>query len=100
MRKRHELMDKLAVEALEKIKEFAQPNNQTYKDLMKQLIVEGMVKMLEPTAIVRVRNNDVDFVKKLFPECEKIFKDLMMKETENEYKCTLELDDKYLESEW
>jgi V-type H+-transporting ATPase subunit E len=100
MRKRHELMDKLSEDVLEKIKEFAQPKNNDYRSLIKQLIVQGMVKMLEKNLLIRVRNSDIDFVKKYLNECEEEYSKIMLKETEETYKCTLTVDDIHLDNQW
>jgi V-type H+-transporting ATPase subunit E len=93
MRKRNELMEKLVHETSNKIVEFAKPDNQRYRELVRQLILQGMVKMLEPICFVRVRKCDVDFVKKMFRDLETEFTNLMKKETEEEYRCTLEIDE-------
>jgi V-type H+-transporting ATPase subunit E len=100
MRKRQELLDKLYHETLNKLGSFAKPDNSKYRDLIKQLIVQGMTKLIEPKCFIRVRKMDVDFVKKLLSECQREYKELMRKETGEEYECVLEVDtDTYLESE-
>jgi V-type H+-transporting ATPase subunit E len=100
MRKRNELIEKLATLTLEKVKNFAKPENQKYKDLVKQLILQGMVKLLEPVCIIICRRNDVDFIKKLLKDLESDFVKLMHDQTGEEYTCTLEIDTKeFLENE-
>ena len=47
MKQKNILVDQIIEETLSKLKEFANPNNQQYKTLLKNLIVESMVKMLE-----------------------------------------------------
>jgi hypothetical protein len=59
-----------------------------------------MVKMLDKVLLVKVKQSDFTFVKKLFPELEKEFKTLMKKETGDDYNCKLELDTHVLDSEW
>jgi V-type H+-transporting ATPase subunit E len=99
MRKRQELIDKLFTETLTKLGSFAKPDNSKYKDLIKQLIIQSMTKLLETKCFVRVRKIDVDFVKKILNECEREYKQLMQKETGEEFNCVLEVDDIYLECE-
>jgi vacuolar-type H+-ATPase subunit E/Vma4 len=99
MRKRQELLDKLSQETLHKLSSFAKPDNQKYKDFIKQLIVQSMTKLFEKKCFIRVRKVDVDFVKKLTSECEKEYQQLMKKETGDNYECSLEIDTVYLESE-
>jgi V-type H+-transporting ATPase subunit E len=100
MKKRNDLMDNLASETSTKLKTFAKPDNVKYRNLIKQLIIQGMVKLLETTVLVQVRNIDVDFVKKLLPECQKEYAELLKRETGEEYKCNLEVDERqFLSSE-
>jgi V-type H+-transporting ATPase subunit E len=100
MRKRSELMDLLKIETLDKLKVFANPENNGYRELIRKLILEGMVKLLEPVCVVQVRKKDEEFVKKLFPGLEKEYAEFMNKETKEDYKCTLELDTReYLRNE-
>ncbi len=99
MKKRSELMKSLAAETLAKIKNFAQPENQKYRELIKKLILQGMVKLLEPVCFVQVRKVDQDFVKKLFKDCEDEFSTLMKEQTGQDYKCKLEIDTNFLTNE-
>jgi vacuolar-type H+-ATPase subunit E/Vma4 len=99
MRKRQELVDKLFSETLTKLGSFAKPDNGKYRDFIKQLIVQSMAKLFETKCYVRVRQIDVDFVKKILTECEKEYTELMRKETGEEYLCSLEVDSVYLECE-
>lgn len=99
MRRRNELMESIAAETLQKIKAFAKPDNEKYRSLMKKLIVQSMIKLLEPVCYIQVRKIDSDFIKKILNECEEEFTNLMKRETSKEYKCTLELDDHHLENE-
>ncbi len=93
MTTKNDMVVKAISETLVKIKNFAQPNNKRYQQLVKDLIVEGMVKLLEPVCLVRVRTNDVDFVKGILKDCESEFGKLMKKETGNEFKCVLLMDE-------
>ncbi len=100
MRKRNELMEKLSQEALERTQQFAKPTNPDYKKLVKQLIIQGMVKMLESSVYVVVRNCDESFVRGMLKECENEFASIMKNETERDYSCSLEIDPKaHLETE-
>lgn len=100
MRKRNELMESISMETLQKIKSFAKPENEKYRTLMKKLIIQSMIKLLEPICYVQVRKIDIDFVKKIIKECEDEYTKLMNKETGKEYKCVLEVDEHtYLDNE-
>jgi V-type H+-transporting ATPase subunit E len=101
MRKRNELMDSLAKETLEDLKKFAKPENQEYQKLIKELILQGMVKMIESVCYLRVRQQDVSFIKSVIHECEQQYQKLMKEETGTEYNCSLQIDEtEYLANEW
>jgi V-type H+-transporting ATPase subunit E len=101
MRKRNELMEILAKETLEDFKNFAKPENGEYQKLIKELILQGMVKMLESVCFIRIRQQDVKFVKLILQECEQNFHKLMKEETGREYTCSLQIDEtEYLTNEW
>jgi len=59
-----------------------------------------MVKLLEKVCVVRVKKEDVDFVKKLLPECEKEYSKIMLENTQREYKCKLEMDKHFIDNDW
>lgn len=48
---------------------------------MKDLIIQGCIKLLEPVVLIKIRKSDLEFVKKLVPEAEREFKTHMAKET-------------------
>jgi V-type H+-transporting ATPase subunit E len=99
MEKRHQLLDSLIHETLDKIKSFAKNDNPKYKDLLKKLIIQGMIKLLEDSCLVRVRKSDVEMVKKILPECEREYSEYLKKESGEEFNCTLVIDEINLESE-
>ena len=79
MKAKNDLVDKLLTETLEKLKEFAKPDNQKYQKLIKDLIIESMVKMLETQCYIQVRKCDSSFVSSMLKECEQEFSKLMKK---------------------
>lgn len=93
MKTKNDLVDKLLTETLEKLKEFAKPDNQKYQKLIKDLIIESMVKMLETQCYIQVRKCDSSFVSSILKDCEQEFSKLMKKETDRDYSCKLILDD-------
>lgn len=93
------LYENLKTETLEKIKVFANPNNQEYKELMKKLILQGAVKLLEETVILRVRKNDKSFIERILKDIETEYHDYLKKETREDYAVKFEFDSTYLENE-
>ena len=55
-------------------------NDDQYRKLMKKLIVEGMIKMLEPIIYVRCLSRDTQLVESILSEAKSEFKSLLMKE--------------------
>ena len=85
---------------MEKIKTFANPNNNEYKKILKQLIIESMVKLLESTCYLQIRKEDENYVKSILNECEKSYSDFMKKETSRDYNCKLIIDHEYYDNEF
>ncbi len=73
MQKKNELVDRAVEETLAKIKDFANPNNGDYKKLLKDLTVECMVKLLEKKCLVKVRKDDIGYMKSILNECQIFF---------------------------
>ena len=69
MNTKNELVNKTVEEALEKLKNFAKPNNKDYQKLLKELTIECMVKLLEKECVVKVRNADFDYIKSILKDC-------------------------------
>ena len=101
MNTKNEFVDKAVEETLEKLKDFAKPDNQVYKKLLKELTIECMVKLIEKECFVKVRKADVNYVKSVIKDCESEFVKLMKKETKRDYECKLSiLEDDFIEDEY
>ena len=100
MNTKNELVNKTVEEALEKLKIFAKPSNKDYQKLLKELTIECMVKLLEKECFVKVRNDDLDYMKSILKDCENEYSNLMKKETKRDYACKLTLiEDEFIEDE-
>ena len=98
---KNELVQKTVDETLEKLKAFAKPENNSYKKLLKELILECMVKLLEKECYVKVRQVDINYVKSVIKECESEFSKIMKKETKRDYECKLNiLEDEFIDDEY
>ena len=101
MKLKNELVEKIMEETLEKIKQFADPKNEKYQNLIQDIILESMVKMLETTCYLQIRKEDESFVQSILKNCEEKFHDYMLKETGREYNCQLTIDqDNYIDDEY
>ena len=98
---KNELVQKTVDETLEKLKAFAKSDNNDYKKLLKELILESMVKLLENECFIKARKEDTKYIQSIIKECESEFSKLMEKETKRHYECKLNiLDDEFIEDEY
>lgn len=59
-----------------------------------------MIKLLDPELELKVREDEVDLVKSIIPECEAEFTEIMLKETTRDYTCSLSvIEDSFLTME-
>jgi len=97
MTERNICVEKVRSEMKEQmIRTIVNPTNPTYREAIKNLIIQGMIKLLEPTLLLICRKEDVQLVKELIPECEKLFLEIMLREAasgDKEYKTKLTLND-------
>ena len=78
---KNELVQKTVDETLEKIKAFAKIENNSYKKLIKELILECMVKLLEKECYIKARKGDINYIQTILKECENEYAKIMKKET-------------------
>lgn len=100
MKTKNDFVDKIVEETLNKLEDFAQPNNQAYKNLLKDLIVESMVKMIETQCYVQVRQSDLSYVSSILSDCEKEYSKVMREATGRDYSCKLVMDDAFIEESY
>lgn len=100
LRQKNDLVNNAVEATLSKIKEFADPSNGEYKQLLKELTIECMVKLLEKECGIKVRKSDVNYMRSILKECETEFSNIMKKATKRDYKCKLNLlEDEFIEDE-
>ena len=98
---KNELVQRAVDETLEKLKAFAKIENNSYKKLLKELILECMVKLLETECYIKARQEDMNYIQSILQECESEFATLMKQETKREYECKLYvIEDDYIEDEY
>ena len=98
---KNELVQKIVDATLEKLKLFAEPGNNSYKKLLKELILECMVKLLEKECFIKVRKVDIDYIKSIIKECENEYVKIMKNETKRDYECKLNLlEDEFIEDDY
>ena len=71
-----------------------------YLGTIKSMILQGMIKLLEPTLQIKCRKEDVADIKKLTKDLETEFHNFMSEKTGREYNCSLVvLEDNFLTDE-
>ena len=68
MRDTHKLVDSLLVDAKAEMHEVMKKDPSSYKTLLKGLLVQGLIKMIEPTVWLRVRESDQSVINDVIPE--------------------------------
>ena len=72
-------------------------SNPKYVETLKKLIVQGMIKLLEEEVEIKVREDEVSLVQDMLDDCQSQYSEIMMRETQREYKTTLSvMEDKFL----
>jgi len=79
MRFRDDLMNTLRAAVLEKL--LAVSKHKKYRELLKFLLVQGLMTLMEEQVLVQCRKEDEDLVKGLLEESTKEFQEFMEKET-------------------
>jgi hypothetical protein len=95
---RNDCLEKLKMETKVRLIQVMKSNPALYKETLKNLIIQGMIKLLEENVELLCRNKDeVAIVKELIPECEKAYSVLMNEKTERDYATKLSLiTDKFM----
>lgn len=99
IQRRNVLYENLKTETLEKLKIFSNPNNQDYKNLLRRLILQGAIKLLEEVVLLKIRKSDKSYVESILEEVQKEYHAYLKKETEEDYNVKFELDSNFLENE-
>lgn len=56
------MVESLQLRAMKKMHENLQKNKQAHGELIKKLLVQGLIKLFEPSVILRVRKSDLKLV--------------------------------------
>eukprot|EP01027_Heterolobosea_sp_BB2_P025547 GEZU01039211.1.p1 GENE.GEZU01039211.1~~GEZU01039211.1.p1 ORF type:complete len:229 (+),score=100.36 GEZU01039211.1:118-804(+) len=89
LKMRDEAMQEILAEAQRRINEVTKDQN-AYKKLLKDLTIQGMLKLMEPNVNVYVRAVDKSLMQSVLKDCEKEYKQKTGKD------CTLKISDTHL----
>lgn len=83
MKERNDCMKLIRDETEEHmLRAIVNPENMSYRNAIKNLIIQSMIKLLEKELVVRCRKEDVNLLKALIPECEQEYEAIMKKEVQ------------------
>ena len=82
-----------------------QSNPNAYGELIKNLLVQGLIKLFEPSMILRVRKSDLQLVKSQIGAATKIYKELMLSQVvafkdKKDIPCRVSVDEENFLPEW
>ena len=68
MRKVNDYIDQLNVVCRDKVKEDLANDQSAYKKLLKDLLLQGLIKLMETTVVIRCREQDVGLIEDVMEE--------------------------------
>ena len=101
MKERNNCIEEMKKEMKEKLKQERSSNRKRYLDTLKNLILQGMIKLLEPSLQICCREDDVKDIKGMTSGIEKEFSKFMKDKTgRDEYECKLSvMGDRFIKPE-
>jgi len=90
---------KIRDETQQQLIELFNKDRNIYKDLVKKMICQGLIKLMEKEVQIRCRKEDVEYIEPILGEAGQMFKDIIKKETNVDFPINLVLDkNNYLEN--
>ena len=97
---RHEHLEMLKDETKAKILSDLNSSSPAYKEVLRSLIIQGMIRLLEEEVELKVREGEEDMVEEMIGDCEASYAEHMLTETGREYSTKLiVLRDRHLNKE-
>ena len=107
MQETAEMVDSLKMDAKIKLHENLSSDRGAYKQLLTDLLVQGLIKMIEPEQMLKVRKSDLELMREVVPEAVERYRDIMISEVQvlegkskDEVTCRVLIDDKSFLPEW
>ena len=105
MRKVNEYVEELKNQTKAQLREKMKKDSKAYKQLLEDLLVQGLIKMMEGNLFIRCRQADVKLIQEVQPAAIKKYRELMVGEVKrfqgmnpNEIPCNIVIDKTYLDS--
>lgn len=105
MRMINELVEGLQTEAKLKMHEKMSKDAAAYKKLLKQLLIQGLIRLIEPDVTLRCRKSDVAHVEAIIDDAIKEYKKLMLTQVKalagrEDIPCKVKVDKEHFLPEW
>jgi len=98
---REGLVQEVKEEAAGKLAKIAAEDQGAYKELLRKLIVQGLIKLNESQVIVMCREVDAKTVGTLLDSCSETYKTMIKEACNEDVKCSLTLNQsKFLPTAW
>lgn len=68
-------------------------NKAAYRTLLKELIIQGLIKLLDSKVVIRCRQMDLSLVKQVLPEACSAYMELMQRETNRSYEVEVSVEE-------
>ena len=93
----NELVESLQRDAAENMQERLSGNESEYAGILKQLLIQGLIKLIEPKVILRCRQSDVGILQGVIDDAVQEYKSLMLSqvkalEGKDDIPCTVTID--------
>ena len=105
MRRTADLVDSRLFDAKVKMQQKMQDEPDSYAALLEQMLVQGLIKMIEPKVILKVRQSDLDAVKGIIDGAIEKYKAAMLDQVKaltgrDDIPCEVLVDEKNFLPEW
>ncbi len=98
---REELVQEVKEEAASKLAKIASEDQGAYKDLLRKLIVQGLIKLNESQVVVLCREVDAKTISTLLDSCTDTYKKMIKEACSEDVKCSVSLNQtKFLPTTW
>ena len=105
MKKINEFVEELKKQTKAQIREKMKSDSSAYEQLMEDLMVQGLIKMMEGNLIIRCRASDVSLINEVMPSAIKTYREIIVNQVErfkgmnaNDIPCNITIDKTNLES--
>ncbi|EGR30819.1 vacuolar ATP synthase subunit e, putative [Ichthyophthirius multifiliis] len=95
MTRRYELLETLKIDVKKQLESLIQ-NKEQYKKLLKDLIIQAMIKLMEQNVELQCKKEDLDLIQSIIYECESNFNTLVIKECKlKNFNCKISINKDY-----